>query len=113
MFEWFYIHLARKHIPYTYTYGGTQTVRKPTKWGETLIISTISNMSNPLRKDSSLSKRQVTCAYCNHKRKIPVFSLSNEEHIWCTKCGRTSRYVFGTETAYKLEDIKLKKETQL
>ena len=67
-------------------------------------------LTKPLKRESSLTKRKVTCAYCNNERKIPVFSLRNEEHIWCIKCGRTSRYVFGTETAYKLEDIKQKQE---
>ena len=67
-------------------------------------------MTNLVRRDSGLSKHKVTCAYCGHERNLPIFFQKGEEHIWCTKCGRTSRYVFGTDTAFKLEDIKHKQE---
>ena len=67
-------------------------------------------MTNLLKPNSNMTNLKVTCAYCDHKRNLPIFSQGSEEHIWCTKCGRTSRYVLGTETAYKLEDIKHKQE---
>ena len=28
--------------------------------------------------------------------------------MWCIKCHRTSKFNHGTQTAYKLEDIKIK-----
>jgi len=51
---------------------------------------------------------QIRCAYCGHSRKLPLFKTNDEEHMWCIKCHRTSKFNHGTQTAYKLEDIKIK-----
>ena len=53
---------------------------------------------------------RITCAYCGHTRKLPIFKVNSEEHTWCIKCCKTSKFNFGTGIAYKLEDIKLKGE---
>ena len=53
----------------------------------------------------------VVCAYCGHTRKLPIFKMNEEEHTWCIKCCKTSKFNFGTKIAYKLEDIKLKSES--
>lgn len=51
---------------------------------------------------------RITCAYCGHARKLPIFKANSEEHTWCIKCCKTSKFNLGTQTASKLEDIKLK-----
>ena len=50
----------------------------------------------------------VVCAYCGHTRKLPIFKMNEEEHTWCIKCCKTSKFNFGTNLASKIEDIKLK-----
>ena len=68
-------------------------------------------MSKLLKRKSYMSTFvRITCAYCGHSRKIPLFKTNDEEHTWCIKCCKTSKFNFGTQTAYKLEDIKLKGE---
>lgn len=62
----------------------------------------------PKKRSNLTTFVRITCAYCGHTRKLPIFKANSEEHTWCIKCCKTSRFHFGTGTAYKLEDIKLK-----
>jgi len=71
-------------------------------------------LSKLLKRRSGLSNYLVTCAYCDHQRTFTImeseFPFEGMEHIWCTKCSRTFKYDRGTDTAYTIEDIKLKQE---
>ena len=37
-----------------------------------------------------------------------MFKTNEEEHTWCIKCCKTSKFNYGTKIASKIEDIKLK-----
>ena len=71
-------------------------------------------MSKLLKRDSALSYRSVTCAYCDHQRKYVMITtdvpFEGIEHIWCPKCSRTFKYDRGTDTALTLETIQMKQE---
>ena len=82
-------------------------VRRGQKRGYYLIISTSCQLTKPLKRRSGMTTfARITCAYCGHARKLPIFKANSEEHTWCIKCCKTSRFNFGTDTAYKLEDIR-------
>jgi len=71
-------------------------------------------MSNPHKRNSNLSYRSVTCAYCGHQRTYVMMGselpFEGIEHIYCPSCGRDFKYDRGTDTALTLETIQIKQE---
>ena len=98
-------------ITISYTWGGTQVLKRRQKTQLNLLISRRYVLSNLVKNRSNLTSHPVTCAYCQHQREymIMVSELPFEgvEHMWCPKCRRDYKYDRGTKTALKLEDIQL------
>jgi hypothetical protein len=69
-------------------------------------------MTKQPKRESNLTFRTVTCAYCSHQREyvmiITEVPFEGVEHIWCPKCSRTYKYDRGTGSASILENITMK-----